>query len=138
MLRKLTGAVVAATAFIGLATTAQADEMYNTVTKACETEIKLYCSSVEPGEGRLLACAYAHSDKLSGQCEYALYDAAVQLERMVSAMTYLVNECMDDAERLCAGVKEGEGRLLACLEENAAEVSPRCTQAIDDVIVKEE
>ena len=138
MLRKFTGAVVAITAFIGLSATAQADDMYNSVTNACATEIENHCSDVVPGDGRLLACAYAHSDKLSGQCEYALYDAAVQLERMISAMSYLVNECIDDVDRLCAGVKEGDGRLLACLEENAEEVSPRCTQAIDDVIEKEE
>jgi hypothetical protein len=45
-----------------------------------------------------LACLYAHADKLSGQCEYALFDAAAQLERAVAALAYLVNECGDDLE----------------------------------------
>ena len=44
--------------------------------EACKEDIKNYCSNVTPGEGRLLACAAAHEDKLSGQCSYALYQAA--------------------------------------------------------------
>jgi hypothetical protein len=44
---------------------------------------------------------YAHGDKISGQCEYALYDAAVQLERFVAALTYVTNECEDDLEQYC-------------------------------------
>ena len=34
-----------------------------------------------PGQGRVLACLYAHGDKLSAKCEYALYDAAAQAGR---------------------------------------------------------
>ena len=43
-----------------------------------EAELETYCKDVTPGDGRILACLYAHGDKLSGQCEYALYDAAEQ------------------------------------------------------------
>jgi len=46
-----------------------------------QTEIETYCKAVTPGEGRILACLYAYQDKLSGKCEYALYNAAVRLER---------------------------------------------------------
>ena len=48
--------------------------------KGCEAAITTTCKDVTPGEGRILACLYAHGDKLSGKCEYALYDAAIQLE----------------------------------------------------------
>jgi hypothetical protein len=78
---------------------------------------------VTPGEGRILACLYAHEDKLSGQCEYALFDAAAQLERAVAALAYLVNECGDDLDNYCAGVPAGEGRLLDCLDKNEKKVS---------------
>ena len=54
-----------------------------TVLKGCKTELETYCKDVTPGEGRILACLYAHGDKLSGRCEFALYDAAAQLERAV-------------------------------------------------------
>lgn len=99
----------------------------------CETELKTYCSDVVPGEGRLLACLYAHSDKVSGRCEYAVYDAAAQLERALSAISYVANECRTDLETFCADVAVGEGRLIECLEKNEAKVSQRCKQAFEDV-----
>ena len=107
-----------------------------TVAKGCKKEIKSYCKDVTPGKGRILACLYAHGDKLSGRCEYALYDAAVQLQRAVTALAYVANECDQDLEMYCAGVPAGKGRLLACLEKNDPKVSDRCKQAIKDVGLK--
>jgi hypothetical protein len=75
--------------------------LVETVATGCEKELAAYCQGVTPGDGRILACLYAHADKLSGQCEYALYDAAAQLERAVAALAYLVNECDDDLEAYC-------------------------------------
>lgn len=112
------------------------DDLVQTVANGCKKELETYCKDVTPGEGRILACLYAHSDKLSGQCEFALYDAAAQLERAVAALSYVVNECRDDLENLCAGVPAGQGRLAKCLEQNDAKVSARCKQAQKDVGLK--
>ena len=109
------------------------DNLVKSVVEGCKKELVTYCKDVTPGQGRMLACLYAHSDKLSGQCEYALYDAAAQLERAVAGLSYVVNECKDDLQTLCKGVPAGEGRLLKCLEKNEAKVSGRCKQAIKDV-----
>ncbi|MBW2466359.1 MAG: hypothetical protein JRF02_03580 [Deltaproteobacteria bacterium] len=109
------------------------DKLVASVATGCEKEITTFCKDVTPGEGRILACLYAHEDKLSGQCEYALYDAAVQLERVVAALTYVANECRDDLKAYCADVKPGEGRLLDCIEKNSEKVSNRCKQAIRDI-----
>jgi hypothetical protein len=38
------------------------ESIVDKVTTACEPEIKAYCSQVTLGEGRLLACFYAHED----------------------------------------------------------------------------
>jgi hypothetical protein len=111
---------------------AVAQKLVDTVVKGCDKEIKTYCKDVTPGEGRGLACLYAHEDKLSAQCEYALYDAAAQLERAVNAMTYAVNECREDLTKFCADLKPGQGRLLQCLEKNDAKVTKRCKQALKD------
>ena len=86
--------------------------LVETVANGCKTEIESYCKTVTPGEGRVLACLYAHQDKLSGKCEFALYDAAVRLERAVAALSYAANECEDDLDKYCQGVATGEGRLL--------------------------
>jgi hypothetical protein len=113
-----------------------AENIVATVARGCEKEIKTFCKDVTPGEGRILACLYAHNDKLSGSCEYALYDAAVQLERAVAALTYVANECEDDLDNFCAAVERGEGRLIECLNKNEKKVSDRCNQALKDVGLK--
>jgi hypothetical protein len=79
--------------------------LVESVAKGCEKELNSYCSKVTPGEGRISACLYAHGDKISGQCEYALYDAAVQLERFVAALTYVTNECEDDLKQYCTAAR---------------------------------
>lgn len=109
------------------------EKLVESVAKGCDKEITSYCKDVTPGEGRILACLYAHEDKLTGSCEYALYDAAVQLERVVAALTYVANECRDDLRAHCSAVKPGEGRLLDCIEKNSEKVSGRCKQAIRDI-----
>ena len=111
-------------------------QLVESVVNGCKAELEKYCSQVTPGEGRILACLYAHNDKLSGRCEYALYDAAVQLERAAAALAYVANECGADFRKHCAGVEAGEGRLLDCLQKNDAEVSNRCKQARKDVGLK--
>jgi len=110
--------------------------LVETVANGCKEELLKYCKDVTPGEGRVLACLYAHGDKLSGRCEYALYDAASQLERAVAALSYAVNECSADLKQYCGSVAAGEGRLLQCLEKNDPKVSNRCKQALKDVGLK--
>jgi len=112
------------------------DDLVQTVVNGCQKELETYCKDVTPGEGRVLACLYAYGDKLSGKCEFALYDAAVQLERAVASLSYVVNECRDDLKTLCSGVQAGEGRLLKCLEEKDSKVSDRCKEGIKDVGLK--
>jgi len=113
-----------------------AQGLVDTVKNGCKAELETYCKNVTPGEGRGLACLYAYGDKLSAQCEYALYDAAAQLERFVNTMSYAVNECRDDLDKFCSNIKPGEGRLIQCLEKNDAKVSKRCKQALKDTKLK--
>jgi hypothetical protein len=117
-------------------TAAMQGELATQVLDSCNGELTQYCAEVTPGEGRLLACLYAYEDKLSGQCEHALYDAAARLERAISAITYVANECRTELETHCAGVEVGEGRVAQCLKDHAAELSPGCDQALTDVGVE--
>lgn len=107
--------------------------LVDSVVNGCKKELETYCSDVTPGGGRVLACLYAYNNRLSGRCEYALYDAAVQLERAVAALGYVINECGDDIEKLCPSVEAGEGRIMACIDDNWSQVSARCTRAIGEV-----
>jgi hypothetical protein len=120
--------------FSGVASAQQS--LVDSVVKGCNKELKTFCKDVTPGEGRVLACLYAFEDKLSGQCEYALYDAAVQLERVVNAVAYAANECREELTKYCSDIKPGEGRLLQCIEKNDAKISKRCKQALKDTGLK--
>lgn len=111
-------------------------DLVESVKTGCQKELDSFCKGVTPGEGRVLACLYAFNDKLTGKCEYALYDASVQLEHAVATLTYVANECHDDLEKHCASVEAGGGRLAACLKKNEKEVSQRCKDAMKDVGVK--
>jgi len=111
-----------------------AQDPVSTVVEGCDVEIEAYCSQVSPGEGRMLACFYAHEDKLSGKCEYALYSAAAQLDQAVSALNYLAGQCENDIVSLCANVEMGEGRILDCLAAQEEAVSAECKAAIAQVI----
>ncbi len=127
---------ISVTLLFAISAGAEEQTLLESVANGCKTELETYCKDVTPGEGRVLACLYARSDKLSGKCEYALYDAAAQLERVAAALSYVVNECADDLDQFCQSVAAGEGRLLECLDKNDAKVSARCKQAIKDVGLK--
>lgn len=104
-----------------------------TFRKGCATELETYCKGVTPGDNRVLACIYAYGDKLSPRCEYALYEAAAQLESAVAALSYVVKACEKDLDRHCAQVEAGEGRLLECIQAHKKDVSKPCLDAIDDL-----
>jgi hypothetical protein len=124
---------VAASGFSALAQQPIAEQLL----EGCKTELESWCQSVTPGEGRLLACLYAHEDQLSGQCEFALYDAAARLNRVINALNYVAGECRGDIQSLCAEVQAGEGRIAECLNKNADKLSQPCSQAMADVGLKE-
>jgi hypothetical protein len=132
-MKSITTLMFSALALLAAASPALAQDIVSDVQKGCATEIEQYCNQVMMGEGRLLACFYAHEDKLSGQCQYALYDASARLEHAVSALNYVAGQCEDDIVKHCAGVQAGEGRILECLESNAESVSGPCKQAVADV-----
>ena len=105
---------------------------------ACESDLENYCSQVTPGNGRLLHCMAAHEDKISGQCEYAFYQAASLLEQLSAAFAYVAQECETELETLCSDVEIGEGRVLACLDENEEDVGESCKTAISDTVGESE
>lgn len=107
-----------------------------TVMEGCKPELETYCSQVRPGQQRILACFYAHGDKLSPQCHNALYDAAAQLETAITALKIVAVGCEKEIDSICATVPAGEGRILQCLQDNAADVGETCDKAMTTVGLK--
>ncbi len=114
----------------------RAESAIQTFVEGCAKELKTYCTAVKPGEGRIVACLYAHSDKISGRCEFAFYEAAIQLDRAISGVVYVVTQCRRDIGTYCTGVKTGDGRVVQCLKQNTAKLRPSCNQALQDVNLK--
>lgn len=119
--------------FAGSSAFAQETLLEHLVT-ACETDLENYCSQVTPGNGRLLHCMAAHEDKISGQCEYAFYQAATLLEQLSVAVNYLAQECKTDIETHCSDVEMGDGKILACLAEHDEETGESCKKAVADTV----
>ncbi len=133
MKKTLIGMAAAAALFAGSSALAQ-ETLLEHVVAACETDLQSYCSQVTPGNGRLLHCMAAHEDKISGQCEYAFYQAATLLEQLSVAINYMAQECKTDIETHCSDVEVGDGKILACLAEHDAEVSESCKKAVSDTV----
>jgi hypothetical protein len=106
------------------------------VVDGCREELVQYCSEVTPGEARLLACLYAHGDKLSGECQFQLYDASVRLERAINRITYVAAQCGPEIQAHCANVEPGEGRMVQCLRDNQSALRPGCDEALTEVGVQ--
>ncbi len=101
--------------------------------KGCSKEINEYCSSVTPGDGRLVLCAKAHEDKLSSECIYAVNRAGYWVNVLVRTLTYVASQCEADALKFCPNVQLGEQRVLNCLRENKANLNKYCGLALQDI-----
>src|SRR6478609_12039118 len=85
------------------------------VQNACADDVMQYCSTVTPGQGRLLLCIEAHEDKISAKCDYALFEASRNLERALNRVQVAADACWNDIEKQCANVAPGNGGIIQCL-----------------------
>ena len=99
----------------------------------CGEDVKKYCSTVTPGEGRLMYCMQAHEDKISDGCASALDEVAYQAEATADNLREAVNACRGDIDKVCATTQLGQGRLAACLAANKTSVSKGCADAVQKV-----
>ncbi len=101
--------------------------------ESCETDLKTYCSQVTPGNGRILACFYAHEDKISESCDAAIEDQANLLDSFFESMRYVIDQCADDIQKHCAGVAFGGGRVFSCLVEETSPLTESCKKLIQEM-----
>lgn len=106
------------------------------VLKACEADIKTFCSQVTLGDGRLLACMYAHEDKISPECDVAIADAADQLDWFLSSVREALETCAPDIQKHCADVDAGQGRIYACLRIKKDQIGDDCKAVVDNVTAR--
>jgi hypothetical protein len=97
---------------------------------SCGGDIKRYCRTVTPGEGRILHCMQAHEDKISPGCAFVLSEVALQAQTTADHLRDAVNACRGDIDKLCAKTQPGQGRIAACLAANKTSVSKDCVEAV--------
>jgi hypothetical protein len=94
---------------------------------ACQEEIRNFCSTVTPGEGRLLLCMQAHEDKISRQCELALLETSRNIGKAVSRMEGFAQACWQDIQVFCSGAG---GSVTQCVIDNRPSLSPACRAVV--------
>lgn len=107
------------------------------VASKCKVELEKFCQDVTPGKGRIIACLYAYSDRLSEQCRNVVRDTFQELKMISAVSDHLKDECGDDVEKFCKNVTPGEGRILSCLEKNDHKLSSKCKTALKEVGLKD-
>jgi hypothetical protein len=105
---------------------ARLDAAVEKVRAACSDDVQKYCSTVTPGEGRLILCMQAHEDKVSEKCDFALFQASRNLDRALNRIDRVADVCWGDIEARCSNVPEGGGRILQCLANQKTSLTPAC------------
>jgi len=101
--------------------------------KTCAGDIKKYCRTVTPGEGRMVYCMEAHEDKISPKCSYEVGQAAASVQATLDLLKEGVIACKAEIAGVCGKVQPGQGRIAACLIENKSTASKDCAEAIRKV-----
>jgi hypothetical protein len=100
---------------------------------ACGNDIKKYCKTVTPGEGRMIYCMQAHEDKISAKCTFELGEAATSVQTAADALKDAVIACKAEITGVCGKTVPGQGRIAACLLSNKSAASAGCVDAIKKI-----
>jgi Golgi apparatus protein 1 len=100
---------------------------------ACAKDIKKYCKTVTPGEGRMIYCMQAHEDKISPQCDYELGEAASSVQASLDSLKDAIIACKAEITGVCGKTVPGQGRIAACLMANKSAASKGCVDAIQTI-----
>lgn len=96
------------------------------VQDACRDELRNFCSTVTPGEGRVLLCMQAHENKISRQCETALFDASRNVQQATRRVERIAEACWGDIQANCSG----SGSIGQCIVDRRASFSQPCQAVI--------
>ena len=100
---------------------------------ACAKDIKKYCRTVTPGEGRMIYCMQAHEDKISIKCAFELGEAAASVQTAADALKDGVIACKAEINGVCGKIVPGQGRIAACLLSNKSTASSGCAEALKKI-----
>jgi hypothetical protein len=129
----------------------------NAVKSACRSDYPKVCASVPPGGAPALECLEKNKAKVSAGCQKAVTAATggaapaagavpataagaapaaaptvIVLRPMLPREELFVmrSACGADVRTLCAGVAPGGGRIMQCIANRAADLSPACRDVL--------
>jgi hypothetical protein len=122
---RLRSGVVAAVIAAGLvgARAAQAED-------PCAADVKQFCGGVKVGGGRVQECLRQNEARLSAACRAKQAAYAARFHDLVEEFA---RACGRDIERLCAEVKPGSGRVVACLIRQQDDLTSSCRPEIERI-----
>src|SRR5262249_6778 len=85
---------------------------------SCASDIKSKCANVEPGKGRVRACAKEHLTEFSQPCQTRLAN-----------VTATAKACKGGVKEACSDKKRGRARI-ACIRDALGNLSEPCKDAI--------
>ncbi|MEM9105381.1 MAG: cysteine rich repeat-containing protein [Pseudomonadota bacterium] len=106
--------------------------------EACAPDISSLCEGIQEGRGRISACLFAHSNKISPACvpELDKVTSTRMFQSRIPQGIHSLNDtayeaslreiCAPDIKNHCSNVKPGDDRLLACLYAWNTKVSAAC------------
>lgn len=87
--------------------------------KPCADDVAKLCKGVERGQGRIAKCLKEHEAELSPECKARGEELKAKAKDFAAA-------CKGDIQKNCSDVKRGGGRIIQCLKQHEAELSPDC------------
>lgn len=112
----------------------QMKERHDEVTEACTDDAEKLCKGVEAGHGRVIRCLAEHEAKLTADCRVEVEKAKgtkAEVQQKVEEKKDAMQEaCATDVTKHCAGVEKGHGRILQCLKNHEAALTPACKAAL--------
>ncbi len=109
----------------------------NAIRQFCRADYESMCASVPPGGRASLQCLQEHIASLSPACQSAVGAVSPQPGRPTSSATRQparpAEACRADYREFCPGFRPGGGRVMMCLREHAAELSPQCQEALESL-----
>jgi hypothetical protein len=102
------------------------EEATDAVQNSCGEDIKKFCGSVTPGEGRALLCMQAHEDQLSFRCQFALYRASRKLGNAIHRVERIADACWNDIQAKCGDAE----RIGQCIVQKRETLSRPCQRVV--------
>ncbi|MEM7744432.1 MAG: cysteine rich repeat-containing protein [Pseudomonadota bacterium] len=99
----------------------------------CSTDIETLCADVEPGDGRVMSCLYAHSAVITDECHAATDGMARLMEGFFDRVAEVSEACATDLQDHCTGVPAGGGAKFQCLRDLGGDLSSDCANMLESM-----